>query len=103
MDPTAHAEILALREPRHTSTIAFLMRRCTARLEPCVMCAGALGQDLGVSGRVHARDRGIGSAAQDLASHYDYGAHGNLAGMCAAARQGESFVHELFVGGHLIL
>lgn len=42
-DPTAHAEILALREAAHT-TGNWRLEECTlvVTLEPCAMCAGAL-------------------------------------------------------------
>jgi hypothetical protein len=51
-DPTAHAELLALREAaRHLSSWRILESVLYVTLEPCAMCAGAI-----VLGRV-ARDR----------------------------------------------
>ena len=43
MDPTAHAEILALREAAaHTGNYRLAGATLYCTLEPCVMCAGAL-------------------------------------------------------------
>lgn len=58
LDPTAHAEILALRAAAK-SLSNYRLESCTlyATLEPCVMCAGAL---------VHARLRRLVFGARDL-------------------------------------
>ena len=58
MDPTAHAEILALREAS-TRMSNYRLPGATlyCTLEPCVMCAGAL---------VHARIRRLVFATRDL-------------------------------------
>ena len=57
-DPTAHAEILALREAaRHLGNYRLEGADLYCTLEPCVMCAGAL---------VHARLRRLVFGARDL-------------------------------------
>jgi tRNA(adenine34) deaminase len=58
LDPTAHAEILALREAASAS-LSYRLENATmyATLEPCVMCAGAL---------VAARVRRLVFGARDL-------------------------------------
>jgi tRNA(adenine34) deaminase len=57
-DPTAHAEILALREAaRHTGNYRLEDATLYATLEPCCMCAGAL---------VAARVRRLVFGARDL-------------------------------------
>ncbi len=57
-DPTAHAEILALREAaRHLGDYRLEGADLYCTLEPCVMCAGAL---------VHARLRRLVFGARDL-------------------------------------
>jgi len=57
-DPTAHAEILALREASaRTQNYRLEHADVFATLEPCVMCAGAL---------VHARIRRLVFAGRDL-------------------------------------
>lgn len=74
-DPTAHAEILVLREAGH-STRAYRLENLTlyVTLEPCVMCVGAI-----VNARVArlvygARDEKAGA----LGSVYDIGRDGML-------------------------
>src|SRR5436190_18736439 len=58
MDPTAHAEILALREAaERMANYRLLNATLYCTLEPCVMCAGAL---------VHARVRRLVFGARDL-------------------------------------
>jgi tRNA(adenine34) deaminase len=57
-DPTAHAEILALREAaRHTANYRLEGATVYTTLEPCVMCAGAM---------VTARIKRLVFAARDL-------------------------------------
>jgi len=57
-DPTAHAEILALREAAlHSGNYRLEGATLYCTLEPCVMCAGAL---------VHARVRRLVFGARDL-------------------------------------
>jgi tRNA(adenine34) deaminase len=57
-DPTAHAEILALREAaRAAGNYRLTGAEMFVTLEPCPMCAGAL---------VHARIRRLAFAARDL-------------------------------------
>jgi tRNA(adenine34) deaminase len=57
-DPTAHAEILALREAaRHLGNYRLDSATLYSTLEPCVMCAGAL---------VHARVHRLVFGARDL-------------------------------------
>src|SRR5438093_1424554 len=58
MDPTAHAEILALRDAAsRTGNYRLTGATLYCTLEPCVMCAGAL---------VHARVRRVVFGARDL-------------------------------------
>lgn len=57
-DPTAHAEILALREAAAAAANYRLESACLyVTMEPCVMCAGAL---------IHARVRRLVFGAHDL-------------------------------------
>src|SRR5665213_2943346 len=105
-DPTAHAEILALREAC-AFTGNYRLERATlyTTLEPCIMCAGAHyaglqrgvkggafqaiiagegagfaeSQDLGVGRGVRAFDRGVAPAADDLIIQNQYGADGDFA------------------------
>jgi tRNA(adenine34) deaminase len=57
-DPTAHAEILALREAAaRTANYRLESAELFVTLEPCVMCAGAL---------VHARIRRLAFGGRDL-------------------------------------
>ncbi len=58
MDPTGHAEILALRRAAQTAG-NYRLIHCTlyATMEPCIMCAGAL---------LHARIRRLVYGAPDL-------------------------------------
>ena len=91
-DPTAHAEILALREAA-TSVQNYRLENATmyATLEPCVMCAGAL-----VSARIRrlvfgARDLRFGGvrskfqlADSDLLNHRVEIVEGVLAPECLA-------------------
>ena len=75
LDPTAHAEILALREAaRVAQTHRLIDLTLYATLEPCVMCVGAM-----VTARVGrlvygARDEKAGA----LGSVYDIGRDGTL-------------------------
>ncbi len=74
-DPTAHAEILAIREAAHTVGAYRLPGAILyATLEPCVMCVGAA---------IHARIAAIKYGAPDekagaLGSVYDIGRDGRL-------------------------
>jgi tRNA(adenine34) deaminase len=89
-DPTAHAEILALREAaRHAANYRLEGATMYVTLEPCVMCAGAL-----VNARVRrlvfgARDLRFGGvrskfrlADSDLLNHRLEIVEGVLAGEC---------------------
>ena len=74
-DPTAHAEILALRDAARRTSALWRLDGCTlyVTLEPCFMCAGAC-----VNARV---DRIVFAAADPKA-----GAVGSLADVPADAR-----------------
>ncbi len=95
-DPTAHAEILALREAAaHTGNYRLVDATLYVTLEPCVMCAGAL-----VAARVRrlvfgARDLRFGGvrskfqvADSDLLSHRVEVVEGLLAAECVALLRG---------------
>ncbi|GGH05954.1 tRNA-specific adenosine deaminase [Silvibacterium dinghuense] len=57
LDPTAHAEVIALREAaRHRSNYRLTDCDLYTTLEPCSMCAGAI---------IHARIRRVAFAADD--------------------------------------
>lgn len=74
-DPTAHAEVLALREASRTlGTYRLVGATVYVTLEPCVMCAGAL-----INARVKVLKYGANDLkAGALGSVYDIGRDGRL-------------------------
>jgi len=95
-DPTAHAEILAIREAAaHAANYRLADATLYCTLEPCVMCAGAL-----VAARIHrlvfgARDLRFGGirskfqlADSDLLNHRVEIVEGVLAAECVALLRG---------------
>ncbi len=73
-DPTAHAEIMALREAA-THLQNYRLNDCTlvVTMEPCVMCAGAI---------LHARIKRLVYGARE----YKTGAHGSVINVFAESR-----------------
>ncbi len=75
MDPTAHAEILAIREAaRNVGAYRLSGASLYVTLEPCVMCVGAMVQARIATIKYGARDEKAGA----LGSVYDIGRDGRL-------------------------
>jgi tRNA(Arg) A34 adenosine deaminase TadA len=98
-DPTAHAEMLALREAARTlGNYRLRDSSLYVTMEPCAMCSGAL-VAARVSRGVVLGNRRVGAAAHDLSAGDNHGPHRHFAVHTRLGGEAQGFPHVLLVLG----